>query len=457
MAIASDPAGHLLGPLFRPPAVRARYATKPDDSRGRFYAEEESATRTCYQRDRDRILHSTAFRRLKHKTQVFVEHEGDYYRTRMTHSLEVAQIARSAARVLALDEDLAEAVALAHDLGHTPFGHAGEEALAAAAASIGGFDHNAHGLRLIAKLEHRYAGFDGLNLTWETLEGLVKHNGPLVGASFETLAPLVPQDEDGNGSKEGERVSGHPHPEEPFRPSSEAHAVRRDEGEKASRRIVAEPIARFDARWPLDLATWPGLEAQIAALADDIAYLNHDLDDGLRAHLFTVADLFDAPLAGQRARAIVARYGELETSRFVGELVSTLIGALVSDLLEETGRRVAAAKPASAAAVRAHATALAGFSPAMEADAAALKRFLFTHMYRHERVMASMTKAKALIGDLFAALAGDPALLPADWAAACGAPGDATTAGVVRDYIAGMTDGYAIQEFGRIFHKDVSL
>ena len=450
MAIASDPAGHLLGPLFRPPAVRARYATKPDDSRGRFYPEDESSTRTCYQRDRDRILHSTAFRRLKLKTQVFVQHEGDYYRTRMTHSLEVAQIARSAARVLALDEDLAEAVALAHDLGHTPFGHAGEEALAAATASIGGFDHNAHGLRLIAKLEHRYAGFDGLNLTWETLEGLVKHNGPLIGASFETLAPLVPQDEDRSASE-------HPHPEEPFRPSSKTHAGRQDGGERVSRRIVPEPIARFNARWPLDLATWPGLEAQIAALADDIAYLNHDLDDGLRAHLFTVADLFDAPLAGERAQAIVARYGELETGRFVGELVSQLIGALVSDLIAETERRLAAVRPTSAAAVRAQAGAMAGFSPAMEADALALKRYLFTHMYRHERVMASMTKAKALIGDLFAALAGNPTLLPADWAAACGAPGDATTAGVVRDYIAGMTDGYAIQEFGRIFHKDVSL
>jgi len=183
MASASDPAGHLLGPVFHPPLIRAVYATRPADSRGRLFPEAESATRTCYQRDRDRIIHSTAFRRLKHKTQVFVEHEGDYYRTRMTHSLEVAQIARSAARVLALDEDLAEALALAHDLGHTPFGHAGEDALSAAAATIGGFDHNAHALRLVAKLEHRYAAFDGLNLTWETLEGLVKHNGPLVGAS----------------------------------------------------------------------------------------------------------------------------------------------------------------------------------------------------------------------------------------------------------------------------------
>jgi dGTPase len=402
MASASDPAGLLLGPVFHPPLVRAVYATRPADSRGRLFPEAESATRTCYQRDRDRIIHSTAFRRLKHKTQVFVEHEGDYYRTRMTHSLEVAQIARSAARVLALDEDLAEAVALAHDLGHTPFGHAGEDALSAATASIGGFDHNAHGLRLVAKLEHRYARFDGLNLTWETLEGLVKHNGPLQGR-------------------------------------------------------VAEPIARFDARWSLDLGTWPGLEAQVAALADDIAYLNHDIDDGLRARLFTVEDLFAAPLAGPRAQAIVVRYGELETGRFIGELVSVLIGVLVGDLLDETQKRLAATKPCSAAEVRVAGGPLAAFSPAMEAEAAALKAFLFTHMYRHQHVMASMTRAKELIGALFAALAGNPALLPADWAAECGEPGDAVTQGVVRDYIAGMTDGYAIQEYGRIFHKDVHL
>ena len=396
------PAGRLLGPQFEPPVARAPYATMPAASRGRLYPEPESATRTCYQRDRDRIIHSTAFRRLKHKTQVFVQHEGDYYRTRMTHSLEVAQIARSAARVLALDEDLAEAVALAHDLGHTPFGHAGEEALAAAAASIGGFDHNAHGLRLVAKLEHRYAAFDGLNLTWETLEGLVKHNGPLT-------PPL------------------------------------------------AGPIARFDAHWPLDLSTWPGLEAQIAAMADDIAYLNHDIDDGLRAKLFGVEDLFEAPLAGPRAREIVKQYGELETGRFIGELVRTLIGMLVEDMLDETSRRIAAFRPASVGQVRAAGRALVGFTSGMESRAAALKQFLFARMYRHERVMATMNRAKRLIAELFAAFLREPALLPPDWAAACGAPGDAVTAGVVRDYIAGTTDNYALREYGRIFHKDIAL
>jgi len=395
------PAGRLLGPIFVPPATRAVFATKPQDSRGRLYQEPESATRTCYQRDRDRVLHSTAFRRLKHKTQVFVQHEGDYYRTRMTHSLEVAQIARTVARVLALDEDLAEAVSLAHDLGHTPFGHAGEEALAASSADIGGFDHNAHALRLVTKLEHRYAEFDGLNLTWETLEGLVKHNGPI----------------------------------EPPMPA---------------------PIASFDARWPLDLSTNPGLEAQIAALADDIAYLSHDIDDGLRAGLFGTADLAQAPLAGPQARAIEQRYGTLETGRFIGELVRTLIGTLADDLLAETRRRLAAG-PRSAADVRAAGRATAAFSREMEREVAALKRFLFVRMYRHPRVMTSMNKAKQVVGDLFQALSRNPGLLPADWTANCGSAGDAVTAGIVRDYIAGMTDSFALQEHRRIFHSEIEL
>src|ERR1700753_733716 len=242
-------------------APRAPYACDPDRSRGRLFSEPPSKTRSPFRRDCDRVIHSTAFRRLKHKTQVFVEHEGDHYRTRLTHSLEVAQIARSLARVLALDEDLAEAVALAHDLGHTPFGHAGEEALNAATAGIGGFDHNAHALRLVTKLEHRYADFDGLNLTWETLEGMVKHNGPLTG--------------------------------EP-----------------------PGPITNFDKRWPLELSTWPGLEAQLAALADDIAYVSHDIDDGLRAGLFTTRDLLDWPLVGDHAKGVLERHGELELSRF---------------------------------------------------------------------------------------------------------------------------------------------
>jgi dGTPase len=303
----ATPPGRLLGTLLDPPAPLAPYATHPADSRGRFYAETESVTRSCYSRDRDRIIHSSAFRRLKHKTQVFVQHEGDYYRTRLTHSLEVAQLARSLARSLAADEDLAEAVALAHDLGHTPFGHSGEEALAAVTADIGGFDHNAHALRLVTKLEHRYADFDGLNLTWETLEGIVKHNGP--------LAPPL-----------------------------------------------AGPIQNFDARWPLDLGTWPGLEAQLAALADDIAYVNHDIDDGLRAGVLDIAALAGAPLAGVHVKGVLARYGRgLELSRFVGELIRTLMSALLDDLLRQTRANLAAAAPASAAAIRAAGQATASF------------------------------------------------------------------------------------------------
>jgi len=402
----SRPVGHLLPPLFEPPAARAAFATRPAESRGRFNPEPESPTRTCYQRDRDRIIHSTAFRRLKHKTQVFVQHEGDYYRTRLTHSLEVAQIARSVARLLALDEDLAETVALAHDLGHTPFGHAGEEALNAATKDFGGFDHNAHALRLVTKLEHRYADFDGLNLTWETLEGLVKHNGPLVGAGAKALPG---------------------------------------------------PIASFNSRWPLELASWPGLEAQVAALADDIAYVNHDIDDGLRAGLFAVGDLTLAPLAGPHVAQIVARYGDLEFGRLTGEIVRRLMSALLADLVAETRRRLAAAKPQSAAAVRAQATAMVALSAPMQEGLAALKAFLFARMYRHPRVMAAMDKAKRLVAELYQAFSADPRLLPADWAKDCGAAGDARTASVVRDYIAGMTDSYAIAEYSRIFHTEIAL
>ena len=401
-ATVSEPPGRLLGKLYTPPATRAPFATKQEDSRGRLYPENESLTRTAYQRDRDRILHSTAFRRLKHKTQVFVEHEGDYYRTRMTHSLEVAQIARSVARVLAVDEDLAETVALAHDLGHTPFGHAGEDALSEETTAIGGFDHNAHALRLVAKLEHRYAAFDGLNLTWETLEGLVKHNGPLTGK-------------------------------------------------------IADPIANFNARWSLDLTSWPGLEAQIAALADDVAYLTHDIDDGLRARLFTMEQLFEAPFAGIRAKAIQDRYGKLEQGRFIGELVSALIGALVYDLLDETKRRLEEVRPGSVVEIRTAGRPLAGFSPAMEEEAASLKRFLFTHMYRHEQVLAKRAEAVRILRELFAGFVSNPGVLPPDWAGACAGPGAPATAGVVRDYIAGMTDAYAIQEYSRIFHRQVRL
>jgi dGTPase len=403
----SAPPGRLLPPLFAAPREIQGYASRPASSRGRFHAEPESPTRSCYQRDRDRIIHSAAFRRLKHKTQVFVQHEGDYYRTRLTHSLEVAQIARSVARVLAVDEDLAEALSLAHDLGHTPFGHAGEDALSAAAAAIGGFDHNAHALRLLTRLEHRYAAFDGLNLTWETLEGLVKHNGPLLG----------------------------PH----------------------SANALAAPIAEFDRAWSLELASWPGIEAQIAAIADDIAYVNHDIDDALRAGLFSVDDLIGAPLAGAMAKAVVDRHGALELGRFIGETVHRLIGVLIDDLLTETLARLARTRPQTAADVRELDRAIVSLSSPMLENLLQLKGFLQQHMYSHPRVLAAMSVAKEVVAKLYGALIDDPSLLPADWRDACEGAGHEKTAGVVRDYIAGMTDRFALIEYRRIFQAEIEL
>jgi dGTPase len=393
------PVGRLLGTVVSPPGPHAPYASRPETSRGRFYPENESATRSCYSRDRDRIIHSSAFRRLKHKTQVFVQHEGDYYRTRLTHSLEVAQLARSLARTLSADEDLAETVALAHDLGHTPFGHAGEEALDAVTKDIGGFDHNAHALRLVTKLEHRYADFDGLNLTWETLEGLVKHNGPLI-------APLP------------------------------------------------GPIASFDKRWPLELSTWPGLEAQLAALADDIAYVSHDIDDGLRAGLFTTHDLLDWPLVGDHVRGVLERHGELELSRFIGELIRTLMSELLEDVLDQTRANLAASQFTSAADLRGAGRATAAFSTHLLVRLKSLKAFQMENMYRHPKVTGSMTRAQAVVTDLYEAFVADPALLPQDWAQAAQA---AVPGMVARDYIAGMTDRFALTEYSRVFCTEIQL
>ena len=395
----TNPSGRLLGPIVSPPGPHAPYAASPAASRGRFYPETESATRSCYSRDRDRIIHSSAFRRLKHKTQVFVQHEGDYYRTRLTHSLEVAQLARSLARTLEADEDLAETVALAHDLGHTPFGHAGEEALDAVTKDIGGFDHNAHALRLVTKLEHRYAGFDGLNLTWETLEGLVKHNGPLTGAQ-------------------------------------------------------PGPIASFDKRWPLELESWPGLEAQLAALADDIAYVSHDIDDGLRAGIFTIADLTAAPLAGDHVKGVLQRHGDLELSRFIGELIRTLMSELMEDVLATTRANLAAGGFASAAALRGAGRPMAAFSPALFPRLKALKAFQMQNMYRHPRIANSMTRAQAVVTDLYEAFVADPGLLPPDWTLAAR---EAVPGTVARDYIAGMTDRFALTEYARVFHTEIQL
>jgi dGTPase len=394
-----------LGPLFAPPP-RAPYATLPATSRGRYWPEEESATRTCYQRDRDRIIHSTAFRRLKHKTQVFVQHEGDYYRTRLTHSLEVAQIAGSLSRLLGLDEDLAEALALSHDIGHPPFGHAGEAALDACMAAFGGFDHNAQALVLVTRLEHRYAAFDGLNLTWECLEGLVKHNGPLLA--------------DG-----------------------------------AAKDALPEAIAAFP--WDLELSTYPGLEAQIAALSDDIAYVNHDIDDGLRAGLFETEDLFEVPLVGSIFRSVAGVHPHLERGRTIGEAVRRLISLMVGDVAEETARGLKMLHPQSAADIRRRGEPLAAFTADIRRDLSGLKEFLSRRMYRHKRVLKVMENAQLALTKLFGALMADPHLLPSDWMEQCRAAGDPITARVICDYIAGMTDNFALQEYQRIFHMEFPL
>ncbi|HEU0162595.1 MAG TPA: dNTP triphosphohydrolase [Rhizomicrobium sp.] len=433
------PAGRLLGPVVSPPGPHAPYAARPETSRGRLYPETESATRSCYNRDRDRIIHSTAFRRLKHKTQVFVQHEGDYYRTRLTHSLEVAQLARSLARTLQADEDLAETVALAHDLGHTPFGHAGETALDAVTRDIGGFDHNAHALRLVTKLEHRYADFDGLNLTWETLEGLVKHNGPLIAPTVlnDPLRFQLPL-----GSL------GSPSHAETTSPSTAS-----PEGE-ADRNNLPGPIASFDARWPLELESWPGLEAQLAALADDIAYVSHDIDDGLRAGILTIAEIAEAPLAGNHVKGVLARHPGLELSRFIGEMIRTLMSELMEDVLATTRANLAARDFPDAAALRVAGQGMAAFSPDLMARLKALKAFQMQKMYRHPRVTASMTRAQAVVTDLFEAFVKDPGLLPPDWATAArkAVPGT-----VARDYIAGMTDRYALAEYARVFSTEIQL
>ncbi len=380
----------------------APYACHPGESRGRLHAEAESASRSCFQRDRDRVIHSAAFRRLKHKTQVFVYHEGDYYRTRLTHSLEVSQIARSISRSLGLNEDLAEALALAHDLGHTPFGHCGEDALNAAMSDFGGFDHNAQTLGILTRLEKRYAGFDGLNLTWETLEGVVKHNGPLARRGGEAI------------------------------------------------KAIPEVIAKFDAEFSLDLATYASAEAQVAALADDIAYNNHDIDDGLRAGLFKVEDLTDVPLAGPVFAAVAREYPGIERGRLIHESVRRLINAMVSDLLAESRARLFRAGPGSADEIRALDHPVIAFSAAMAENDRALKRFLFARMYRHDRVNAMTEVGRRVVRELFDLFLSRPDSLPDDWRADAGGLDRAGLARLVSDYIAGMTDRFALTEHRRL-------
>ena len=385
--------------MSQSPQIAAPYASNPAESRGRLHPEPESATRTAFQRDRDRIIHCAAFRRLEYKTQVFVYHEGDYYRTRLTHSLETAQIARSISRTLGLNEDLAEALALAHDLGHTPFGHAGEDALSEAMAEYGGFDHNTQTLRILTRLEERYADFDGLNLTWETLEGTVKHNGPLLPAK-NSLPPA---------------------------------------------------IERYNESHDLELATYPGPEAQVAAIADDIAYNNHDVDDGLRAGLFEVGDLADVALVGPVFADVRESYPGLDHGRLVHEAVRRMIGVMVDDILAESGHRLDAAGCDSAADIRALGRPVIAFSEEMAVHDRNLKQFLYRRMYRHYKVNRMASKARRVVRDLFDLFVSEPECLPADWRARCDDVKSRETARAVADYIAGMTDRFAFLEHQRLF------
>jgi dGTPase len=370
----------------------APFASRPERSRGRLFPEPGSLTRTAFQRDRDRIIHSAAFRRLQYKTQVFVYHEGDHYRTRLTHSLEVAQIARSICRALGLNEDLAEALALAHDLGHTPFGHAGEEVLDHLMQPHGGFDHNAQALRVITLLEHRYADFPGLNLTWETLEGTVKHNGPVL----DDPLPLA----------------------------------------------TAEYIAGHD----LELMTYAGAEAQVAALADDIAYDNHDIDDGLRAELFPPGDLAQVPLVAPVLAELGARYEDLEREQLAHETVRRLIGAMVDDVIGESRSRLRAAGAGRVEDIRALADPVIAFSPSMTAAQKELKAFLYSQMYRHPRVNKMTEKAGRVVSDLFGLYTAQPEHLPRIRGAH-----HPDTPRRVADFIAGMTDRFALEEHRRHF------
>ena len=384
------------------PPETAPYACRPEHSRGRQVAEPDSPTRSCFQRDRDRIVHCGAFRRLKYKTQVFVYHEGDYYRTRLSHSIEVAQIARSIARALALNEDLAEALALAHDLGHTPFGHAGEKALGEAMVPFGGFDHNEQTFRVLTLLERRYAEFDGLNLTWEALEGTVKHNGPLAGPKAEDCP-------------------------------------------------VPETIARFCEAFDLELGSHAGAEAQVAALSDDIAYNSHDIDDGLRAELFGIDDLKGLPLVGPVVAELLAAYPGIEYGRLVHETVRRVIDRMVTDLLAETGRRLAEAAPGDADELRALGSPVVAFSEAMREKDRALKAFLFERMYRHYRVNRMGSKVRRVVRDLFEHYLAEPDCLPDEWRDQAAGAEAAARARLVADYIAGMTDRYALEEHHKLF------
>lgn len=377
--------------------MRASYASDPATARGRRVREEESTFRSCFQRDRDRIIHSSAFRRLKHKTQVFVEHEGDYYRTRLTHSIEVAQVARTISGALGLNGELTEAVALAHDLGHTPFGHTGEDALDLLMQPFGGFDHNAQAIRIVTSLERHYAGFDGLNLTWETLEGIAKHNGPVTG-------------------------------ELPY------------------------ALADYDAQHDLELGTYASAEAQVAALADDIAYNNHDLHDGLRAGLFSEADVEKLPILSKAYAGVDEKHPGLDANRRRHEALRQVFGVMVSDVIDTSAELLRTSGAQSVEDIRAYGAPVVQFSPALWADLQEIRKFLFTRMYRAPSVMVKRAEVTQVVDDLFPLFMGNTGLLPENWQAdLTRASNETDVARIVCDYLAGMTDRYALQEHARLF------
>ena len=386
------------------PPPRAAYSEDPTMSRGRRHREPDSRTRTPWARDRDRVIHSTAFRRLKEKTQVFVAHEGDHYRTRLTHSLEVAQIARSIAGALGLDSELAEGVALAHDLGHPPFGHAGEDELQHVMERFGGFDHNVQTFRQLTALERRYPDFDGLNLTWETLEGVVKHNGPIT-----------------------ERLN---------RPSYKA-------------------IVEYSAVHDLALGTWPSAEAQVANLADDIAYNNHDVDDGLQAGLFDLDDLAEVALVGPIIRDVRREHARLDRRMQRLEVIRRMIGVMVDDVMAETRKRAAAGGVASADDVRSLDGPLVAFSDPLVDDLAKLRAFLHARMYRHYRMNRTRSAARRILREMFELFMAEPEVLPEEWRARTENRDEAGRARVACDYVAGMTDRYAIEEHRKLFQLDI--
>jgi dGTPase len=381
--------------------MRAIYASDPAQSRGRLYPEDESHFRSCFQRDRDRIIHASAFRRLKHKTQVFIEHEGDYFRTRLTHSIEVAQVARTIAGALNLNDELTEAVALAHDLGHPPFGHTGEDALAALMKPYGGFDHNAQAIRIVTALERHYAEWDGLNLTWETLEGIAKHNGPVTG-------------------------------------------------------VIPFALADYNRKHDLELHTHASAEAQVAALSDDIAYNNHDLHDGLRAELFSTDELAELPILKDCFAGVDSLYPGLNYYRRRHEALRRFFGILVEDVIEVSRANIAALNPQSVTDIRLAGRMMVQFSPAVWSDLKQIREFLFHRMYRAPEVVEMRQKVTRIVEELFPLFMERPEVLPKQWRKDIDDVGDdkIALARLVADYISGMTDRFAIVEHARLMGHD---